>query len=540
MQPVTDPAILAQLEGGMVPVTDKSVLAQLDGSMPKLSVSLLTPDSEGLKNVGMGALRGASDIGATLLSPVDWLKDKITGKPGSNAERRASLKDFFAQNANPESGWFKGGELVADIAGTAGAGGMLAKAPGIAQYAPKLAAALESGGLKLGGTPATTVAGKAANAVARIGAGATVGGVSAGLVDPSSAGTGAVIGGALPVAVKAAGTVGKALSPEVSPEVSALYQKAQKLGIEIPADRLTNSRPLNAVASSLNYVPLSGRAGTEEKMISQLNRAVSRTFGQDSDNITGALRKADFDLGMKFERTLSGNKVSIDQPFLDDLVKHLQTAQNELGDEGAKIIGKQIDTILAKANAAGELEGQAAYNIKKTLDRIGNRNSNEAFYARELKKSLMDALNRSLGPQEASAFAKVRQQYGAMLDMQNLAQNGAEGGVSIGRLANLKNINNPELQDIADIAAQFVKTRESPHGAAQRIVLGGLGLTAAGATGTLPLLAGGVAAGRGVNALLNSQTAKNVVLGKAHANKLAELMASPELRSLGYVSGANP
>lgn len=34
-----------------------------------------------------------------------------------------------------------------------------------------------------------------------------------------------------------------------------------------------------------------------------------------------------------------------------------------------------------------------------------------------------------------------------------------------------KNIKNPELQDLADISAQFLRTRESPHGAMQRVVL---------------------------------------------------------------------
>ncbi|MGK3946227.1 hypothetical protein ABK046_48735, partial [Streptomyces caeruleatus] len=85
----------------------------------------------------------------------------------------------------------------------------------------------------------------------------------------------------------------------------------------------------------------------------------------------------------------------------------------------------------------------------------------------------MDALNESLGPQQATAFGKLRGQYGNMMALENLAQNGSEGGVSVARLANLKNINNPELQELADISAQFLRTRESPHGALQRLVIGG-------------------------------------------------------------------
>lgn len=495
------------------------------------------------KNVALGALKGASDIGATLLRPVDAALNATGISDITNEQRRASMKDFFKEKADPESLAFKGGELGADIAGTVGAGGVLAKGvkaaatviPALAQYAPKLAAALESGGFKLGGTPATTTAEKVANAATRTAAGATVGGVSAGLIDPNEAATGAVLGGALPGAVKLAGAAGKALASEVSPEVSALYKKAKDLGIDIPADRIVNSKPLNAVASSLNYVPLSGRAGTEEKMVSQLNRALTRTFGQDSDNVTSALRKASTSLGDKFEVTLKSNTVKADDELMNDLASNIGKANKELGADGAKIIGNMADEIMSKIGANGDIDGQAAYNIKKSLDRIGNRNTSEAFYAREMKKSLMGALNRSLGPDEAAAFTKVRQQYGNMLDMEGLAQNGAEGGISVARLANLKNINNQPLQDIADIAAQFVKPRESPHGAMQRVAIGSVAAPAAFATGTLPVLAGGVAAGRIANTALNSNVLKKLLLDQQGAsNKVNALAGNKTLRALTY------
>jgi len=504
-------------------------------------------------DVGMGMVKGASDIGSTLVQPLDYLKDKITGATNptlsslvtgqapksSNEQRRSTIADFFKENADPSSYAFKGGELSADIAGTAGVGGVLAKGAKVLGAAPRIASALESGGLSLGGQ----TAGRVADAATRAGAGAVVGGASAGLIDPANAPAGAAIGGVLPGAVKVAGMAGKALAGEVSPEVASLYQKAKALGIDIPADRIANSRPLNAVASSLNYVPLSGRAGTEERMVSQLNRAVSRTFGQDSDNVTSALRKAQTALGDKFEVTLKSNTVKVDNQLLDDLSANVEKAAKELSPQDAKIISNQADEILAKAGQNGAIDGQAAYNIKKTLDQIGNRNSNESFYAREMKKSLMGALNRSLGPTESAEFAKVRQQYGNMLDLEGIAQNGAEGGVSIARLANMKNINNTELQDLADIAAQFVKTRESPHGAAQRVVLGSLGLGAAHTIpAAAPALAAGVIAGRAANTALNSNTIKSLLLNQGAASGSLGGLERPTVRSLLYNSAnrANP
>lgn len=521
------------------------------GSIASVDSAIQKGIVTGGKNIALGALKGASDIGATLLRPVDAALNATGISDMTNAERRESLRGFFKEKADPESLAFKGGELGADIAGTAGIGGVIAKGvraagaaiPVIAQYAPKLAAAIESGGFKLGSAPEATTAGKAADWATRVAGGAVTGGASAGLVNPSDATLGAAVGGALPPAAKVAGAAGKAIAGEVAPEVAALYQKAKALGIDIPADRIANSKPLNAVASSLNYVPLSGRAGAEEKMVSQLNRAVSRTFGQDSDNVTSALRKASTSLGDKFEVTLKSNTVKADNELLNDLASNIDKANKELGTEGAKIIGNQAEEIMSKIGTNGEIDGQTAYNIKKALDRIGSRNTSEAFYAREMKKSLMGALNRSLGPDEAAAFAKVRQQYGNMLDLEGLAQNGAEGGISVARLANLKDINNKPLQDIADIAAQFVKPRESPHGAAQRVALGTVGLGAAGATGMLPALAGGVVAARGVNTALNSNILKSIMLDQAGASrKVGAVAGSPALRALMYDSSnrSNP
>lgn len=489
------------------------------------------------KNVNMGLLRGASRIGETILSPVDAL----TG----NKDRKETVGQFFKENADPQSIAFQGGDIAAQVAGTSGVGGVLAKGvnavPALANAAPRLATALESGGMSLGGTPATTVAGKAGELALRTGAGAVTGGAMAGLANPQETGTGAMIGGALPGVAKVAGAAGTAIRNsmgQVSDDVGKLYQRAKQLGIDIPADRIVNSKPLNATAASLNYVPFSGRAATEEKMFSQMNRALSRTFGQDSDNVTMALRKAGDDLGDKFDSVLRSNTVKVDQQLTDELAESLQRAVSELSPGDAKIIENQVNAILAKG-AEGQIEGQAAYNIKKTLDRIGNRNSNEAFYARDLKKALMGALNRSLGPEEAAQFAKVRQQYGNMLELEGLAQNGAEGGISIARLANLKNINNPELQELADIAAQFLKGRESTHGAMQRVVLGGIGFPAAFSTGTLPVLGAGIGVSRGLNNALNSEFLKQGLLGAPMLPNVQGLLAAPMTRA-GIISGANP
>ncbi len=478
----------------------------------------LTPQSikQGLGDLAAGSVRGAGSIGATILLPADMINQKIRGDDfwsmEDNRERRAGIDGGLeALGADPESGMYQTGKLVGEIAGTAGMGNVLANGARAVGAAPGMVSALSSGGLNVGGRTG------ARGLAMRSGGGAATGGAATALISPDDVGPGAMIGGAIPVAAKVSGgavkSASKAFRGNVAPEVVALAGRAKDLGIDIPADRLTDSKPLNALAASLEYMPFSGRAATSDRMTSQLNKAISRTFGQDSDNVTMALRKASGELGGEFDRVLQNNTVQVDDAFLGELAEHASRAGKELGSDGARIINTQVDEILAKA-VDGRIDGQAAYNLKRTLDRIGKRNSPEAYYALDLKKSLMGALDRSLGPNEAAAFAKTRQQYGNMLSLEKIAKNGAEGDISIGRLANMKNVRSPDLQELADISAQFLKTRESPHGALQRLIIGGTGLTAAAGAGSLPIGIGLLGAGRAANSTLNSGLLRSAVLGQ--------------------------
>lgn len=508
--------------------------------------SLVDDIKQGAGNLAAGLVRGAGSIGATLLYPIDKATDLIKGDRGPNItglvtgkqplsrneERRQAMDEGLQMmGADPSSLLYKGGKLGGEIAGTAGAGGLVANgltklAPALAAAAPNVVNAIRTGGMAAPG----------ANVATRALGGGIAGAASAGLVNPEDTLTGGIVGAALPPALKTVGAVGSALGSTarkaiagggVSPEVAALAKRAQELGIDIPADRLVQSKPLDALASALNYVPFSGRAATEANMGTQLNQALSRTFGEHSSNVTQALRQAESKLGGQFDSFLKSNTVAMDQQFLADLADSANKAAKELGSDGANIIAKQVDEIVSKA-ANGTIDGQAAYNIKKTLDRIGNRNSPEAWYAIDLKKKLMEALNRSVGPDKAQEFATLRQQYGNMLDLQKLAKNGVDGEVSVARLANMRDINNQPMQELADIAAQFVKAREGQHGAMQRAVVG----AGAAATGGLPGLLGGATIGRGLNSALNSKTARGLLMGEPTA---LGLLAPPEaLQQFGY------
>lgn len=169
-----------------------------------------------LADIGGGLIRGAGSIGATLVAPADIAMDAMAGKGlslESNRARREAIDQGLqmAIGSDPESWAYKGGKLGGEIAGTAGVGGLIAKGAAAVGAAPSVTTALATGGFKLGAPAATTLAGKAGEAALRAGAGAAVGGSQAAMIDPEQAGTGALIGGALPGGVQLAGKAGKAL-----------------------------------------------------------------------------------------------------------------------------------------------------------------------------------------------------------------------------------------------------------------------------------------------------------------------------------------
>jgi hypothetical protein len=209
-------------------MSDSQISSAIQANMPK-QPSFADGVIDSVKNIGMGALNGATDIGKTLLSPIDWAAKKVNnGQPINiptpidgltipvGIDRSPVLDQFYKEKADPTSLSFQGARLGIQVAGTAGAGGIVANGlkavPRIAAAAPSLINSIESGGFSLGKPAATTIAGKVGDLATRMAGGGVLGGVSSGLIDPKSSGTGATIGAALPPALKVGAAAGSALN----------------------------------------------------------------------------------------------------------------------------------------------------------------------------------------------------------------------------------------------------------------------------------------------------------------------------------------
>lgn len=210
-------------------------------------------------DVGLGALRGAGSIGATILTPIDAIARKLGVQNdfvGRDDRREAMTQATQTMGANPDSWLYGGGKLAAEIAGTAGVGNALAL-PFRTLTGPvgkALYQGLQSGGLRVG-----ELAGTTAGTAMRVGTGAVTNGAAAGLVDPEYATTGAAVGGALPVAMQVVGKVGAALrGKEISPRLTETAGIGIDAGYIVPPN-MVKPGPINNVIESI-----SGKQATQQ------------------------------------------------------------------------------------------------------------------------------------------------------------------------------------------------------------------------------------------------------------------------------------
>ena len=527
------------------------------GKQPK-TPSLMDSIKQGAIDLGAGAVRGAGSIGATLLYPIDKAQDLyygdrnagvtslVTGKKplSRNEERRQAMDDALSSmGADTNSLAFKGGKLAAEIAGTAGAGGAIARgagalAPAIAQT-PQGAAilnAVASGGMRTGVTPATVI-GRVADIGTRSLGGAITGGASAGIVNPEDAVAGAATGAAFPLAVMGAGAAGRgirnALTPTVTPEAAALYQRAAQLGIPVNAAQLSDSKFLKTLQSVLENTPLTGAEGAKQNQLNAFTRAVSNTFGEDTPSITREVyNRARTRIGGEFNRLSANNNMQGDLGMIGRLGQIQDEAQRFSTTDTSRIVNNALDELLSKADANGVIPGRAYQSFDSLMARQLRNAGPEAPYLGRLREAVQNTMDASIAPADRQAWATARGQYRNLKTIRDLvAKEGSDGTISPSGLMGRVNASQAgkeamargtsgDLGELAIIGKQFVRDPIPNSGTAQRMsinaLLGGLG--GGGALVSLPAtlgVAGGtVAAGRMANQALNSNALAQAMLNR--------------------------
>lgn len=490
-----------------------------------------------LGNLAAGAVRGAGSIGATVLAPYDIAKDALAGKGltlESNRERRQSMTDALqTMGADPESLAFQGTKLLTEIGGTAGVGGALAKGaaaiPAVAKYAPAVVEALRSGGMSVGGAKGIPAA------LARIAGGSAVGGVSAGLVDPDSAATGAMIGGAIPAATQTAGLVGRAVGRTMRPsaDTQAVAQTAQRYGIPLGLGDVAENKAIQATRSILRDAPISGGMAqtARESQQEAFNKAVGATFGAPEKKLTlDVLDQAKKRLGGEFDRIWNNNVLQVDPKMVNTLQTVRDQAQKLPTNEGGSVL-REIDDLYSKMvpDAQGNLiiPGDVANKFQSYLRRRGESFPALSEEFGQLRRSILDTFNASVTPADAAALTLNRSQYKAFKTVEPILRS-AELGIA-GRTAgdipaallpqavnrSYGNLQNAPLAELSQVGSRFLVDRTSQTGGSARAALQNTAIGAAlMGTGGLPALVAGVPAAAGLQKLMQSPGAAQLLMGQ--------------------------
>lgn len=466
------------------------------------------------KYAGKGAeMLGAQSAGRWLQEDADQGLRKIAGEFAPYKE------------ANPISAGI--GEFGGQMVATAPVGGLLAKGlakvPGVAAAAPNALEAIRTAGMSAGSAAGI------ANPLIRAAGGAITGGVSAGLIDPEQAASGAVVGAVLPGALQAAGKVGGAIGrtlrgPEQSADVAKAVQAARDAGYVIPP---TQARP------TLGNRLLEGFSGkiTTAQNASAKNQAVTNA-------------KAAAAIGLP-------DDVKITPEVLEDVRR---AAGQAYRDVAALPVRPAVQAnSLTNTPAAAEINpAQMVFGLREA------RNDATAWFNSYARTASPEALQKAKAARSlASSLEKGLEDYAASVGRADLVPAMVEARTLIAKTHTIESALNPttgnidarklaarlakgkpisgDLKEAAEFAGRFPKaaqTVEQMGSLPQTSPLDwGLGGAASALSGN-PLMLASVLARPAARSLTLSPVVQNRLIQPA-ANPLSQLV-SPEVAQLGY------
>lgn len=510
----------------------KSMAAPQKAEPPKESPSVLRSIAQGAGNLAAGAVRGAGSIGATLVAPYDIAKDALSGKGlslESNRQRRADMDSALGNmGAETDSWMYQGGKLAGEIAGTAGAGGAAANvltkvAPRAAAASPALIEALRTGGMSANGaTGATGVATRAAG-------GALSGGLSAGMVNPEDALSGAVIGGAMPGVVQMAGKAGQALNERASAKMA---ERLRQFGQNAPK----NETVRQSLEAGYKIPPNMVKPSFANQMIESVSgkQATQQIASEANEKVTGKLvREA---LGLDPD-------AAINQSTLENLRKTAGKAYAEVSSLSPQAAADLEALKIARNEATGWFK---AYNRSARPDDLL-----KAKEARALSDSLEQALEthaKEAGKTELiPALRDARKQIAKTYTV-GRAVNDASGTVDARVLGRMYEKGLP-LSDGLDTAGRFASAFPTVAKSSQQVGSAGshnlkaYGSLAAGLSGLATMGPAGLAAAAiplvappvARSAMFRKGAQQALVQEAPKASRqamLAELLQNPELQQL--------
>lgn len=422
MRPVTDPSLLAQLNGIRQPVSDPELLKQLNA--PEYS-----PVGSDYENFMAGAGksvmdlgRGVKQIGTNIGHGLGMVSDETQQRVQADIDEAKRLDSPLM---NTKAGL--GGAIAGTLATTLIPGGAVARG------AEGIGLARTAGAARTFLNPTTF---KAAAAV----------GAGQGALQPVASDDSRLQNMAMGAAAGLGGTaLAKGASAIAQPVKNALSASARKsvdvlerAGVPLDLEQKTGSRLARSAKLLLADNPVVGSGEFPQAQEAAMNRAFLKTIGEDATAATSdVMASAQQRLGGVMDDVATRNPIKYDDALEAHLTQIGSNARKELEDSQFGVIRNQIDEVLNKAADTGSIDGKAYQNIKQQLDRISMGNDqSKGHYAREIREALDDALQRSTSGEDYAALKEARKMYRRMKQIEPAIATDGSGNISPSKLAN--------------------------------------------------------------------------------------------------------
>lgn len=222
------------------------------------------------------------------------------------------------------------------------------------------------------------------------------------------------IGGAMlaPAAPWALQKISSPFAGAIDPARQAAIQTLEQAGVPITAGQRVGSDGLKRAESMLGGGALDRAMANQGEAFT--SAAMQRAGGQGlatPENMT----RIDQRIGAGFENVSARNTMAVDMQLVDDLGVSVQKYGRLLDSQQRSIISNLADDVIDRAvSGGGKIPGADYQAIRSELGAAAKGSSN-TYLARAFKgiqRSLDDAMVRSVSPEDASEWARLRSQYG--------------------------------------------------------------------------------------------------------------------------------
>ncbi len=274
-----------------------------------------------------------------------------------------------------------------------------------------------------------------------------------------------------------------ATRPDLIAEAPKVVELGKKYGVPIGLDDIADSAHYKTLISEGKTLPFAGAGDVTKTQNDAFTRAVSKSIGLDTPNITPEqIDKAFTDIGGKFNSFFDGQKVDLGKDFGLGLRQKdfLDEVGDNYGSDGKATLQKYMGKINSAINKDGNVDGTELGKIRNSVARIARTSGNPEIKgaARDLDNFIVSVSESHSVPSQAlDDFRKAKYQYKNLITIEPLAQKDQlrghiNPGLLLGRTRAVwgRNFSKGDAGELGDLAnlGQYIKESVPNSGTSQR------------------------------------------------------------------------